>query len=95
MSTTAWSQASTASPSANDKGNNDTQQRKLPSFDSIRQQQGQSSYRLEKKEDDKQFSRKSSSGSSSSATSVQKMTSKKKAFLTKAPPFLLRQTRVY
>ncbi|KAG2235387.1 hypothetical protein INT48_005737 [Thamnidium elegans] len=74
MSTTAWSQALTASPSANDKGNNDTQQRKLPSFDSIRQQQCQSSYRLEKKEDDRQFSRKSSSGSSASTTSVQKMT---------------------
>ncbi|KAI7891827.1 HSF-type DNA-binding-domain-containing protein [Mucor mucedo] len=82
--TTNWSQTTTASPSVNNNNNNnhnnnnnnnekpnDTKQRKLPSFDSIRQQQRQSSYRLDAtREDDKtSFDRKSSTCSSSSSSS--------------------------
>lgn len=80
--TTNWSQTTTASPSINEKGNNDTKQRKLPSFDSIRQQQRQSSYRLDsnRNEEKPSFDRKSStcsSSSSSSSVAVQKYPSKK------------------
>lgn len=81
---TNWSQTTTASPTVNEKPN-DTKQRKLPSFDSIRQQQRQSSYRLDTtREDDKSsFDRKSSSSSSSSSSSVAvpKYTSKTNLYL--------------